>query len=285
MRRSLISAATVVSTVTAASLMLAPMASATGKPGGNGKPGDNGTVKIHDAKTGEELMKNEPHVCTFYLDGFKFDGAQKVDWTIEGWAPTKDLKGTSGSLTMDGSGHGRTKDISLPNGHYKLFWNFDGENGKAKQKVFWVDCEGTEPGTPGETPGTPGETPGTPGETPGTPGETPSTPGETPSTPGETPGTPGETPSTPGVTPSTPGETPGTPGETPGSPAPSTTSPAGSAGGDNGSSSTGGDNGKTEGDLAETGSSAPVGIIAGVAVVLAAAGAFLVSRRKKAQQH
>jgi LPXTG-motif cell wall-anchored protein len=275
MRRSLISAATVVSTVTAASLMLAPMASATGKPGGNGKPGDNGTVKIHDAKTGEELMKNEPHVCTFYLDGFKFDGAQKVDWTIKGWAPTKDLEGTSGSLTLDGSGHGRTQDISLPNGHYKLFWNFDGENGKAKQKVFWVDCEGTEPGTPGETPGTPGETPGTPGETPG----------ETPGTPGETPGTPGETPGTPGETPSTPGETPGTPGETPGSPAPSTTSPAGSAGGDNGSSSTGGDNGKTEGDLAETGSSAPVGIIAGVAVVLAAAGAFLVSRRKKAQQH
>ncbi|MEV6330680.1 LPXTG cell wall anchor domain-containing protein [Streptomyces sp. NPDC051909] len=40
-----------------------------------------------------------------------------------------------------------------------------------------------------------------------------------------------------------------------------------------------------EGDLAETGSSAPVGIIAGVAVALAAAGAFLVTRRRKAQQH
>ncbi|WP_137988896.1 LPXTG cell wall anchor domain-containing protein [Streptomyces vilmorinianum] len=40
-----------------------------------------------------------------------------------------------------------------------------------------------------------------------------------------------------------------------------------------------------EGDLAETGSSAPVGIIAAAAVALAGAGAFLVTRRRKAQQH
>ncbi|MFG2114612.1 LPXTG cell wall anchor domain-containing protein [Streptomyces sp. NPDC048718] len=277
MRRILISAATVVSSVTAASLLLAPVASATGKA-----KGDNGTVKIHDAKTGEELMQNEPHVCAFYLDGFKFDAAQKVSWSIKGQAPTKDLQGTSGSLTMDASGHGRTDDLKLPNGHYKLTWNFAGENGNGKHKAFWVDCEDTEPGEPG-TPvePTPGETPGTPSETPSTPGETPGTPSETPSTPGETPGTPGETPGTPGETPGTPG----TPGETAGTPSPSATTPAtGSTGGDNGTGSTGGENGSTEGDLAQTGSSAPVGIIAGVAVVLAAAGAFLVSRRRKAQQ-
>ncbi|MEU9705840.1 LPXTG cell wall anchor domain-containing protein [Streptomyces sp. NPDC047981] len=43
--------------------------------------------------------------------------------------------------------------------------------------------------------------------------------------------------------------------------------------------------GSSEGDLAETGSSAPVGIIAAFAVALAGAGAFLVTRRRKAQQH
>lgn len=42
-------------------LLLAPAAHAT-------PPGDNGTVKIHDASTGEELRRNEPHVCAFYLD-------------------------------------------------------------------------------------------------------------------------------------------------------------------------------------------------------------------------
>ncbi len=112
-------------------------------------PGDNGTVKIHDATTGEELRKNEPHVCSFYLDAFGFDSVQKVDWHIEAWAPTADVKGEtvkSGEITLDGEGHGRTQDLSLPDGHYKLFWNFDGENGRAKHKVFWTDCDDEQGG-------------------------------------------------------------------------------------------------------------------------------------------
>jgi len=106
-------------------------------------PGDNGTVKIHDSATGEELRRNEPHVCTFYLDAFGFDRAQQVDWHIEAWAPTAGVKGEtvrSGALTLDGEGHGRTADLTLPDGHYKLFWTFAGEKGSAKHKVFWTDC-------------------------------------------------------------------------------------------------------------------------------------------------
>jgi LPXTG-motif cell wall-anchored protein len=134
--RPLVSAGTLTAAV-AATLLLAPFAYAT-------PPGDNGTVKIHDAKTGEELRKNEPHVCTFYLDAFGFDGGQQVDWHIETWAPTANVKGTTvktGSLTLDGEGHSRTQDLSLPDGHYKLFWNFDSEHGRAKHKVFWTDCQ------------------------------------------------------------------------------------------------------------------------------------------------
>ncbi|MFD3530018.1 LPXTG cell wall anchor domain-containing protein [Streptomyces sp. NPDC058664] len=48
-----------------------------------------------------------------------------------------------------------------------------------------------------------------------------------------------------------------------------------------GGTATGG-TGNTDGDLAETGSSAPVGVLAAVAVALAGAGAFLVTRRRKA---
>ncbi|MEU9124386.1 LPXTG cell wall anchor domain-containing protein [Streptomyces sp. NPDC048506] len=140
--RPLVSAGTLTAAV-AAALLSTPSAHATA-------PGDNGTVKIHDAATGEELRKNEPHVCTFYLDAFGFDTNQKVDWRIEAWAPTADVKGEtvrSGSLTLDGQGHGRTQDLSLPDGHYKLFWNFDGEHGRAKHKVFWTDCADTsQPG-------------------------------------------------------------------------------------------------------------------------------------------
>ncbi|MEU1198657.1 LPXTG cell wall anchor domain-containing protein [Streptomyces sp. NPDC005813] len=112
-------------------------------------PGDNGTVKIHDAGTGEELRKNEPHVCEFYLDAFGFDNGQQVDWHIEAWAPTAAVKGEtvkSGAITLDGEGHGRTQDMTLPDGHYKLFWNFEGEHGSAKHKVFWTDCEDKEEG-------------------------------------------------------------------------------------------------------------------------------------------
>ncbi|GGT26351.1 hypothetical protein GCM10010254_53530 [Streptomyces chromofuscus] len=147
------------SAVAAAALLVSPAAAhATA-------PGDNGTVKIHDATTGEELRKNEPHVCTFYLDAFGFDGGQQVDWHIEAWAPTAATKGEtvkSGAIALDGEGHGRTADLSLPDGHYKLFWNFDGEHGSAKHKVFWTDCEDSEEGEEtGTTPsGTPSQTAG-----------------------------------------------------------------------------------------------------------------------------
>ncbi|MFB7371334.1 LPXTG cell wall anchor domain-containing protein [Streptomyces sp. NPDC056222] len=237
MRRSLIPAGALVAAL-AGSLLLAPAASASGKP-----KGDNGTVKIHDSKTGEELRKNEPKVCSFYIDAFGFDAGQKVNWHIEAWANNEQDKGTTvktGLITLDADGHERTTDMTLPNGQYKLFWNFEGENGRAKHKVFKTDCP------PAETPGT--ETPGT--ETPGT---------ETPGT--ETPGT--ETPETPGT------ETPGS------SESPSATAPG----------KPGDTTGGTDGNLAETGSSAPVGIMAAFAVALAGAGAFLVTRRRKVQQH
>ncbi|MFF8846676.1 LPXTG cell wall anchor domain-containing protein [Streptomyces sp. NPDC015127] len=131
----------------AVSLSAAPAAFATN--------GDNGTVKIHDSATGEELRKNEPKVCEFYLDAFGFDAGQQVEWHIEAWANNDLAKGEtvkSGSLTLDADGHERTLDMTLPDGQYKLFWNFDGENGKAKQKVFKSDCEDEKPGEdkPGE---------------------------------------------------------------------------------------------------------------------------------------
>ncbi|CCK29526.1 hypothetical protein BN159_5147 [Streptomyces davaonensis JCM 4913] len=170
------------SAVAAAALLLAPAAHAT-------PPGDNGTVKIHDATTGEELRKNEPHVCSFYLDAFGFDGAQEVDWHIESWAPTADVKGEtvkSGELTLDAEGHGRTDDMTLPDGHYKLFWNFDGEHGSAKHKVFWTDCEDSD-----DTGESAGPAPSTePSATPGTSEESPAgsaSPSAAPSAQGDTP--------------------------------------------------------------------------------------------------
>jgi hypothetical protein len=48
-------------------------------------------------------------------------------------------------LSLDSNGAGHTADMGLPDGHYKLFWNFKGEKGFAKQKVFWVACGAPTP--------------------------------------------------------------------------------------------------------------------------------------------
>ncbi|WP_406476906.1 LPXTG cell wall anchor domain-containing protein [Streptomyces sp. NBC_01615] len=226
--RTLTRAGALVAGISAALLIAPTAAHAT-------VPGDNGTVKIHDATTGDELRKNEPHVCTFYLDAFGFDGVQEVDWHIEAWAPTADSKGEtvkSGEITLDAEGHGRTNDLSLPDGHYKLFWNFDGEKGAAKHKVFWTDCEDSGGG-----------------------GSTPSTPSASAS------------PS------STVGES--------ASPTPSASSSSGEAAPSVSSSPSA----QGGGDLAETGSSAPVGLLSAAAAALVGAGGYLVFRRRKAGQN
>jgi hypothetical protein len=120
------------------------------------RSGDNGTVKIHRSTTPITDPRNEPHVCVFYLDAFGFDPGQAVSWQIKSWPPTGDRSVvSSGVLTLDGSGNGDTANMTLPDGHYKLYWNFAGEKGFAKQKVFWVACGAS---TPSPTP-TPSQTP------------------------------------------------------------------------------------------------------------------------------
>lgn len=116
--------------------------------------GDNGTVKIHRSTTPVTDRRNEPHVCVFYLDAFGFDPGRSVSWQIKSWPPTGDRSVvTSGALALDSSGGGRTGDMTLQDGHYKLFWNFTGEHGFAKQKVFWVSCAAPSPKpTPTPTP-------------------------------------------------------------------------------------------------------------------------------------
>jgi len=125
--------------------------------------GDNGTVKIHNSTTPVTDRRNEPHVCVFYLDAFGFDPGQSASWTIKSWPPTGNRTVVaSGTLMLDSHGNGHTGNMTLPNGHYKLFWTFAGENGKAKHKVFWVACATTSP-SPSPSPSTssPSPTPST----------------------------------------------------------------------------------------------------------------------------
>lgn len=154
----------------------APLASAHSGPHAEPGGGDNGTVKVHRSTTSAQDMRNQPKVCEFYLVGFHFDGQQAVSWQIKSWPPTGDRTVVkSGALGLDQDGWGRTEDMSLPDGHYKLYWNFAGEKGRAKQKVFWVRCPGAESPTPTPSESTP-TTPSSPPSARPSPSPTESTP-------------------------------------------------------------------------------------------------------------
>ena len=184
--------------------------------------GANGDVKIHSGNTEDEpIVDNEPKVCSFHLHGFKFDPNSTVDWKIDTHPPTTPVETVrSGTITMDANGNGRTPAanaqppvFSLPNGHYKLYWQQHGSPGSADHKVFWVDCPTATPTT--QPTNTPTSTPtATPTVGSGTvPTSTPtSTPTATP-TPGPKPkvlptNTPTATPTVGSALTSTPTATP-----------------------------------------------------------------------------
>jgi len=170
--------------------LAAPGAGAQPVAAAHGHGGDNGTVKVHNSTTPVTDPRNEPHVCVFYLDAFGFDPGQSVSWQIKSWPPTGDRSVVaSGALALDSSGDGHTGDMTLPNGHYKLLWNFAGEHGFAKQKVFWVACAAATP-TPTPTLTTPpsvSPTPSVPPTAAPSPSPSPSSPSPAPPAPAPVP--------------------------------------------------------------------------------------------------
>ncbi|MGW4646942.1 hypothetical protein [Kitasatospora sp. NPDC004289] len=108
-------------------------------PAAHAAPGDNGDVKIHKTTTPTLDQNTEPKVCKFYVAALNFDVIQLVSYTLTQQPPTGNAQVAAGQVVLAG-GNGRSQDYTLPEGHYKLEWTFAGENGKAKQKVFTVDC-------------------------------------------------------------------------------------------------------------------------------------------------
>ncbi|MFI5530052.1 hypothetical protein ACIA8O_16060 [Kitasatospora sp. NPDC051853] len=139
-------------------------------PAAHAAPGDNGTVKIHKNTTPTNDPSDEPKVCKFYIAALNFDAIQLVTYTISQQPPTGNAQVAAGGVVLAG-GDGRSQDYTLPEGQYKLEWTFAGENGKAKQKVFKVDCSPLDPDLPisGVPGGKPSSSPsGSTGNGPGT---------------------------------------------------------------------------------------------------------------------
>ncbi|MBK3579872.1 hypothetical protein JHN63_40020 [Streptomyces sp. MBT65] len=138
----------------------------SGAPVAVAAPGDNGDVKIHEVGTAFTDQRNQPKVCDFYLAAFNFDTVQQVTWSIETQPSIPGGATRSGTITL-ATGTGQTMPVAtLPNGMYKLTWNFVGENGAGKHKVFQVDCPTPPPGG-GPGGGTGGGTGGSGGGTGG----------------------------------------------------------------------------------------------------------------------
>ncbi|MEU8880951.1 LPXTG cell wall anchor domain-containing protein [Streptomyces hydrogenans] len=293
MRRSLIPAATLVAAM-AGSLILAGPASATGGKTYELPLHQDTPIAAADFQQGEcpDTIPADKDGWHFVIPGggvdfvkltVTFDGGAPVE--ITSFGPPKD----DHAYVASEAGAKLTSAVAIVDGEVKQgFFNLShtcaatgGSTGGTATGETTTGETTTGETTTGET--TTGET--TTGET--TTGET--TTGET--TTGET--TTGET--TTGET--TTGESTAT-GETTATGGSSatgetttgeTTSGGSTTGGTaTGEATTGGTDvkgGSEEGNLAETGAGAPIGAMAGVAAALAAAGAFLVMRRRKAAQN
>ncbi|MFD5521586.1 hypothetical protein [Streptomyces sp. NPDC127066] len=172
-----------------------------GAPAAVAAPGDNGDVKVHDANTAFDNQQDDPKVCHFYLDGFDFDAGQLISWSIAHQPGAAGDPVLAGTLSASRTGRAGTRIFTLSDGQYRLTWNFQGENGAGKSKVFRVDCPVGSP-TPTPTRG------GGPGATSGQLGG----PSATPSWQGGPGGGPSATPGRQGVPGGGPGGQQGGPG-------------------------------------------------------------------------
>ncbi|WP_028801691.1 hypothetical protein [Streptomyces sp. 142MFCol3.1] len=138
-------------------------AAVLGTPAAFAAPGDSGDVTVHRTTTSVRDQK----VCGLYLDASDFDASQSVSWSIAAQPPVVDGSVLSGTLALPASGHGRTADLVLPTGQYKLTWAIAGGNGAGKHKVFKVDCAGAPLSPTATVPGAGTGGQGGPGAGPG----------------------------------------------------------------------------------------------------------------------
>lgn len=208
--------------------------------------GAGGTLELYDAASGEELPDDGSAVCSFYLALSGFEGRRV------GWKVVEESSGTvaeTDAVALDGDGNGRSEELSLRDGRYRLVWDFEG-GGATEHRVFDVECDGLPEGDAQDVQD-------------GGSGSSESAE----SRHGAENGTE--------VTREPSGQ-PEAPTEQPPVPSPAGTDAAGPEGGSHPSAEP-----SAGGDLAETGSQVPAGALATAGASLLGAGAYLVLRRRE----
>jgi hypothetical protein len=118
-------------------------------PNAVAQPGHNGDVNIHMAGTASAARLNQPKICKFYLDGFNFDIAQGINWTIEPQTAQAPANATLSGVVTLANGAGVSGNLMLPAGRYRLTWTVvDQPTVPPKTKLFNVDCPNQVAGVP-----------------------------------------------------------------------------------------------------------------------------------------
>ncbi|EGX58379.1 hypothetical protein SZN_18106 [Streptomyces zinciresistens K42] len=136
-----------IAAVTALTAALTPLSGLPTAGAAPMAPGDNGTLKVHTApwdgvaRTPYGDAIDEPRVCRFYLDAANFETVTAVTWNIVTEPAIPSGATLNGTLNLPaGTGAGHTEDLTLPDGRYRLTWNFTGATAPNREKTFTVDC-------------------------------------------------------------------------------------------------------------------------------------------------
>ncbi|WP_181809748.1 hypothetical protein [Streptomyces shenzhenensis] len=98
--------------------------------------GENGDIRVHRVGVPFGVSKDDPVVCSFYLDAVNFDALTSITYTITPQPPLPTAASSGGPIQLAG-GAGHTDPLGLADGQYSLTWALDG---RTKSKIFRVDC-------------------------------------------------------------------------------------------------------------------------------------------------
>ncbi|PZG85509.1 hypothetical protein C1I97_33575 [Streptomyces sp. NTH33] len=99
--------------------------------------GEGGDIRIHRVGVPFGVPKDDPVVCRFYLEAVNFDSLGAIAYTIQAQPPLPTSATVNGTIAL-GAGVGRTEQLVLTDGQYKLIWAVG--TTPNREKLFRINC-------------------------------------------------------------------------------------------------------------------------------------------------